>query len=67
MSVRLNIEKERERKEVDEKKTSRNRIRPHDIRAIFIGIRRQLRSTYYDKSRWNSTMVNILKLFNIFY
>jgi len=57
MSIRLNIEKERERKEVDEKKTSRNRIRPHDIRAIFIGIR-QLRSAYY-KSRWNLTMADI--------
>lgn len=47
MSIRLNIEKEREKKEVKEvKKMSGNRIRPHDIRAIFIGIR-QLRSAYY--------------------
>lgn len=56
--------KERKRKDADEKKMSGNRIRPHDIRAIFIGIR-QLRSAYYDKSRWNLTVTNILKLVNV--
>jgi len=56
-SIRLNNEKERKKKGTV-KKMSGNRIRPHDIRAIFIGIR-ELRSAYYYKSCWNLTMANI--------
>lgn len=62
----LNNEKERKKKWTV-KKMSGNRIRPHDIRVIFIGIR-ELRSAYY-KSCWNLTMANIYcnkNFFNIF-